>query len=37
MGVSTVVGWTELTRMLCGASSMAIARIRPVTPCFALT
>ena len=37
MGVSTVVGWMELTRMPSGASSSASARMSPTTPCLAAT
>lgn len=37
IGVFTWVGWTELTRMLCGASSIASVRISPTTPCLAAT
>ena len=35
IGVRTPVGWTVLTRMLCGESEFAKLRIRPTTPCFA--
>ena len=35
IGVSTLVGWRLLTRMLWGASSRARVRIRPTTPCLA--
>jgi hypothetical protein len=35
IGVFTWVGWMELTRMLCGASSIASVRISPTTPCLA--
>jgi hypothetical protein len=31
---STVAGWTEFTRMPCGASSFASDRMSPTTPCF---
>ena len=34
IGVSTTPGWTELTRMPCGASSIAQALVIPSTACF---
>ena len=34
MGVSTPVGWIELTRILREASSLANVRITPTTPCL---
>jgi hypothetical protein len=37
IGVLTVVGWIELTRIMNGASSSASVRIRPMTPCLAAT
>ena len=35
IGVSTLVGCTEFTRIPCGASSLARVRIKPTTPCLA--
>ena len=35
IGVSTLVGCTECTRMPCGASSLARVRIKPTMPCVA--
>jgi len=35
MGVLTLVGWVELTRILRGPSSLAKVFGKPVTPCFA--
>jgi hypothetical protein len=37
MGVSTPVGCTVLTLIRCLASSLAIVREMPTTPCFAAT
>ena len=34
MGVFTPVGWSEMTRILCGASSMAQDLVKPVNPHF---
>ena len=37
MGVSTPVGWTELTRMPWAASSLASVRMTPTIPCLEAT
>jgi hypothetical protein len=37
IGVLTVVGWIELTRIMCRASSWARVRMSPTTPCLAET
>jgi hypothetical protein len=37
MTVSTEPGWTVLTRIMSGASSLASVRISPTTPCLAAT
>ena len=36
IGVLTVVGWIEFTRMECSPSSSASVRIRPITPVLEL-